>query len=460
MEHALSNTTEIQLFEEDFFQDLIQREFKRIADCGQTYLDFTGGNLYPQSLLDKHFDMLKKNVLGNPHSTNPSSKLATQLVDEARQKVLDFFHAKDYYCVFTSNASGALKIVGESYPFHDDGVYVLLSDNHNSVNGIREYCKERGGDFEYAPIHYENLQMDEKAMGKLLAKHQLKKNKLLAFPAQSNVSGVKHDLTWIQKAQDLGWDVLLDAAAFVPTSKLDLKEVQPDFVSVSFYKIFGYPTGIGCLLIKKNKFDKLHKHWFAGGTVTLVSVNSQHHFLAKNHERFENGTVNYLDIPAITLGLEFIESIGIEKITERMESLTCYLAEKLKNIQHSNGNPIIKIFGPQDRKKTGGTIIMNFFDKNDNVYPFDDIQFKANQKNISIRSGCFCNPGIDEVNNCITTDELSAYFSSHDDGCYSDMNYFLNKMRGATRVSVGIATSKKDVDTFLDFVESLKDCDI
>lgn len=66
--------------------------------------------------------------------------------DETRQKVLDFFNAEDYYCVFTSNASGVLKIVGESYPFDDEGAYDLLSDNHNSVNGIREYCRERGGE--------------------------------------------------------------------------------------------------------------------------------------------------------------------------------------------------------------------------------------------------------------------------------------------------------------------------
>ena len=446
---------ELQLKHDALFENLIQAEFQRIAASGQTYLDYTGGNLYPASLLQNHFDLLKNNILGNPHSTNPSSQFATKLVDEARQKVLDFFNAEDYYCVFTSNASGALKIVGESYPFNDDGAYVLLSDNHNSVNGIREYCRERGGEFAYAPIHYEDLQMDKDAMYELLEKFNHKKNKLLAFPAQSNVSGVKHDLNLIQKAQDMGWDVMLDAAAFVPTSRLDLKKFQPDFVSLSFYKIFGYPTGIGCLLIKKNKFEKLVKHWFAGGTVTLVSVNSQHHFLAKNHERFENGTVNYLDIPAIKLGLEFIEEIGIDRITERIESLTCYLAQKLKGIKHSNGQAVVKLFGPKERKKTGGTLIMSFLDKNQAVQSFEEIEQKANQKLISIRSGCFCNPGIDEVNNCISTHELSDYFSSHQEGDYHDMIQYLNKMRGATRVSVGLSTSKKDLDTFIDFVQSL-----
>jgi selenocysteine lyase/cysteine desulfurase len=81
----------------------------------------------------------------------------------------------------------------------------------------------------------------------------------------------------------------------------------------------------------------------------------------------------------------------------------------------------------------------------------------ANAKNISIRSGCFCNPGLDETNNCLTTDEIAKYFSSRESGDYQDMIHFLNKMRGATRVSVGWASTQKDLDAFLEFVGSLRD---
>ena len=80
---------------------------------------------------------------------------------------------------------------------------------------------------------------------------------LFAYPAQSNFSGVKHPLDLVARAQTKGWDVLLDAAAFVPTNRLDLTAVQPDFVSVSFYKMFGYPTGVGALLIRRSVFRKV-----------------------------------------------------------------------------------------------------------------------------------------------------------------------------------------------------------
>ena len=439
---------------EAFFENLAKNEFSRLADKKHVYLDYTGGNLYAQSLLDKHFNLLSKNVLGNPHSSNPSSQKATQLVNEAREKVISFFNASDYHCIFTQNASGALKIIGECYPFEQDGSFLLLADNHNSVNGIREYCQRKDGKFQYAKIQYEDLQINKELLSDLLTSSSPARNKLFAFPAQSNVSGVKHDLSWIKTAQEYGWDVLLDAAAYVPTNKLDLKEIQPDYVSISFYKIFGYPTGLGCLFVKKSKFNKLVKPWFAGGTVTLVGVGAPYHYLAENHERFENGTINYLDIPAIKTGLEFMEEVGVDRLNERTSSLMHYLFTGLTKLRHDNGKEIVKIFGPKDRNKTGSNLILNIFDEEGHLIPFEFFEEMANEQNISIRSGCFCNPGIDEINNCLTNDELSNYFLSRDKGNYEDMIAFLKKMRGATRVSVGMATTKNDLDVFLDFVNS------
>lgn len=444
-----------QLTHNQFFEILRNVEYKRLDKHSHTYLDFTGGNLYAKSQLMEHQELLINNILGNPHSTNPSSQLATKLVEEARKKVIEFFNAEDYFCIFTQNASNALKIVGESYPFSQDSHFMLLADNHNSVNGIRQFCLSKGGKVTYAPIYYENLRMDENFVLEKLQQENHCANKLFAFPAQSNVSGVKHDLKWIETAHENGWDVLLDAAAFVPTNKLDLKLVKPDFVSVSFYKIFGYPTGIGCLLVNKDKFHKLQKPWFAGGTVSLVSVNSIHHFLINNHERFEDGTLNYLDIPAVKIGLDYIDDIGIEKINERVSSMRKYLFDNLENLKHDNGKPLLHIFGPKDHGNIGGTMILGFYNEAGGRYQFEQIEALANEKNISLRSGCFCNPGIDETNNCLTDAELAKYYSSHNNGNYKDMMYYLGKMRGATRISVGIATVKKDLDVFIEFAKGL-----
>ena len=450
------DSSETELAHDTFFNTLRATNYSRLDKDGHVYLDYTGGNLYSSTQLNEHFEQLSKNTFGNPHSTNPTSKLSTRLVKEAREKVISFFNAEDYYCVFTPNASGALKIIGECYPFNKDGQFLLFSDNHNSVNGIREYCNRSGGSHEYVPMNHEDLGVSEETLNEYLNKSN-KENKLFAYPAQSNVSGIKHSLDWIEKAQSKGWDVLLDAAAFVPSSILDLKKYSPDFVSISFYKIFGYPTGLGCLLIKKSSFPKLEKKWFAGGTVSLASVNSPHHFLIDNHERFENGTINYLDIPALKIGLDYIETIGMTRLNERVESLMNYLQTNLKELCHNNGQKQLDIFGHPNRENTGGTMIMCFKNPDGSKIGFEKIEELANEKHISIRSGCFCNPGIDETNNCISTEEMTKYFTSRESGNYSDMINHLQKMRGATRISVGIATNQNDLDSFISFIKSLKD---
>lgn len=450
------NNVDNSLQHEAYFNDLRKREYGRLDREKHVYLDYTGGNLYAKSQVDQHLKELEGHTFGNPHSTNPTSQYATKRVEEARNKVLDFFNAHNYYCIFTQNASMALNIVGESYPFGSDGHFLLFTDNHNSVNGIREYCLRQGGVYQHVPMNYDDLTVSETDLMQLLSASNAR-NKLFAFPAQSNVSGIKHDLSWIGTAQELGWDVLLDAAAFVPTSKLDLSLFTPDFVSVSFYKIFGYPTGIGCLLVKKSSFEKLQKKWFAGGTVRLASAITPFHFLTDNHERFENGTVNYLDIPALTIGLNHIERIGMQRISERIASLITYLYSNLKELKHSNGEPQLDIFGLPGTEKSGGTMIMCFRNPDGSKIGFEAVEELANARGISIRSGCFCNPGLDETNNCLSTQEISNYFTGRSSGDYYDMIKTLQKMRGATRVSVGIATTKADLDTFIGFTQSFRD---
>src|SRR5204863_2143767 len=90
---------------------------------------------------------------------------------------------------------------------------------------------------------------------------------LFAYPAQSNFSGVQHPLGWVDLTQAAGYDVLLDAAAFVPGNPLDLSAVRPEFVTVSFYKMFGFPTGVGCLLARRDALARLRRPWFSGGTI-------------------------------------------------------------------------------------------------------------------------------------------------------------------------------------------------
>ena len=126
--------------------ELRRSDFSRLDRSGHVYLDYTGGGLYAESQLREHLRLLQDGVFGNPHSINPTSAASTELVERARASVLDFFRAspEEYEAIFTPNATGALRLVGEAYPFHRGDRFLLTFDNHNSVNGIREFARARG----------------------------------------------------------------------------------------------------------------------------------------------------------------------------------------------------------------------------------------------------------------------------------------------------------------------------
>ncbi|HEX5439499.1 MAG TPA: aminotransferase class V-fold PLP-dependent enzyme, partial [Ktedonobacterales bacterium] len=325
--------------------DLRASEYGRLDQHGHVYLDYTGGGLYAESQVRAHMDLLREQVFGNPHSTNPTSMASTEHVHRARAAILAFFNASpdEYEVIFTQNASGALKLVGESYPFAEGDRYLLTFDNHNSVNGIREFACAAGASVTYTPVLPPDMRIDAETLEGNLQTAQPGKHNLFAYPAQSNFSGVQHDLSWIARAHELGWDVLLDAAAFAPSNRLDLGQWRPDFVPLSFYKMFGYPTGVGCLIARREALAKLRRPWFAGGTITVASVQGDKYYFADGPEAFEDGTLNYLSLPAIEIGLQHLQRIGMDTIHTRVTSLTGWLLRELAALKHSSGEPLARI---------------------------------------------------------------------------------------------------------------------
>lgn len=443
---------------------LRQREFARLDEAGHVYLDYTGGGLYAASQLDAHLHMLQHSILGNPHSENPSSLASTDHIEATRQRILDFFDAPqdEYEVIFTLNASGALKLVGESYPFEEGSRYVLIADNHNSVNGIREFAVSKGASVDYVPLG-NDLRVDPATLETILDGADPTTANLFSYPAQSNFSGVKHALDWIERAHALGYDVLLDAAAYAPTNPLSLREVKPDFVSLSFYKMFGYPTGVGALLARRKALAKLVRPWFAGGTVRFVSTQNQtERLLHLSGEAFEDGTLNYLHIPAVKTGLDFLDEVGVGAIQAHVAHLTEMLLTGLSSLTHTNGEPITRIYGPHETTGRGGTVAFNVLDPQGDEVDFKVVEQRANEWNISIRTGCFCNPGAAESAFDYVAQEAYACFNEMTPADFTLQQFSVclhNMPVGAVRVSVGLPTNEADVNTFLKLMASFVDCD-
>lgn len=436
----------------------------RLDASGHVYLDYTGGGLYAASQVSEHAELLAGGVFGNPHSHNPTSLAATALVKRARCAVFEYFNADpaEYEVIFTQNASGALKLVGEAYPFCDGARYLVSYDNHNSVNGIREFAARCGAEIVYVPVNAPDLRLDARLVEEGLEKLAPGRPGLFAYPAQSNFSGVQHPLEWVELARSRGFDVLLDSAAFVPTNRLDLSAVKPDFVPVSFYKMFGYPTGLGALIARRETLSKLKHPWFAGGTITLASVGAGTHQLAPGHAGFEDGTLDYLGLPAIEIGLRHLSEIGIDTIHARVTALADWLLEQMRSLTHSNGAPMVRIFGPEVMEGRGATIAFYLLDPTGAVYDVYRIERLAGDEGISIRTGCFCNPGDGEVAHAITADEMNECFNEPSAvmtlaDCQRLIEDATGKVPNTIRASLGWASNFADVLRFREFLAGFRD---
>ena len=440
-------------------------EYARLDRSGQAYLDYTGAGQYADAQIRAHVQLLRGSVFGNPHSGSAASIAATSWVDRVRVAVLRFFHASpdEYQVAFTPNATGALKLAGEAYPFGPGGRFLVSMDNHNSVNGIREFARARGASTTYVPLARETLTLDRAFVLAELGRAPAAGSGLFAYPAQSNFSGVQHPLELIDEAHAAGWDVLLDAAAFVPTHRLDLERWKPDFVAISFYKMFGYPTGVGCLLVRRPMLDRLHRPWFAGGTVRIASVQADAHFIKKDAAGFEDGTVNFLSLPAVAAGLETMERAGMDVIRERVRCLAGWTLARMQEIRHANGRPLVHVHGPKTMEGRGGCIAFNLSDPDGAAVDIDRVEALANAAKISLRTGCFCNPGAGEAAFGVGPAEIEGYFrDGPSEGI--DFDELRARMRrehgrevGAVRISLGMASNFADVHRFLSFLATFVD---
>src|SRR5215469_3490199 len=188
--------------------ELRASEYGNLDEGGHIYLDYTGAGLAARSQLLAHSRRLSTGCYGNPHSENPTSTASTLLVERARAAILRYFNAAadDYTVIFTPNATGAFRLVSEAYPFLRGTRFVLTADNHNSVNGIREFAKARGARVAYVPLTAPELRIGDDAVFAALGRGRGglgqgqgrgRGRGLFAYPAQSNFSGVQHPLRWV-----------------------------------------------------------------------------------------------------------------------------------------------------------------------------------------------------------------------------------------------------------------------
>ncbi|XP_068092775.1 molybdenum cofactor sulfurase [Hyperolius riggenbachi] len=448
--------------------DMRKKEYSRIGDM--VFLDHVGTALFPESLLQNFMADLTENVYGNPHSNNLASKLTYDTIEHVRYRILQHFNtsAEDYTVIFTSGSTGALKLLADTFPWTpatsstEASHFCYLTDNHTSVVGIRGAIKRLN--VPSVAVTPEHLQLEKKTIN--TKPHNNSTSHLFCYPALSNHSGTKYPLSWIRKiksgnmkpiAVPGNWFVLLDAASFVSTSPLDLATHRPDFVTVSFYKIFGFPTGLGALIVSNQVAGLLKKHYFGGGTAAAY-LPMEDFFVPKESisTRFEDGTVSFLDIIALKHGFDTLQRLtgGMEKIKNHTHSLASYTYSVLSALRYANGKPVVCVY-TDTKVRTydvqGPVINFNVLDENGGVIGYTQVDKLASLYNIHFRTGCFCNGGACQKLLGLTTDEIKSNLQAGH-VCGDDMDIINGRPTGSVRISFGFMSTFEDAQAFLHFI--------
>ncbi|KAJ2556845.1 hypothetical protein EV175_001731 [Coemansia sp. RSA 1933] len=436
------------------------------------FLDHAGSTLYAASHIRAHAEEMLCQIPANPHSRHAASQWTQAKIDYARDRLLAFFgtSARKYAVVFTANATAAIRLAGELTPMDPDGgVFCYTQESHTSVVGLRNMAAERGvavRPAEFSQIY--NISSPKNTHG----------SSLLAYPAQCNFSGERFPLGVSDEihsvyAQNLDYDskehipwwVLVDAAAYAATSPLALDKLEngPDFVALSMYKLFGAPTGLGVLLIKRSSIPYLNtKRWyFGGGSVAgLVFDRQWQTFRHDIESRMEDGTVNFQDIISIHHALDAYERNygSIYNVSLHVSSVVRYSEHAMGTLCHSNGLPMCLIYGHADGCDYGPTVAFNVKDAQGRYVGYVEVERLAVMAGISLRAGRFCNPGAAQKWLNLGADDIIKY-SSFGFICGDDHDLYNGKPLGALRISFGAMTSKTDIDMFCDFlVRHFKDC--
>ncbi|KAK5090521.1 hypothetical protein LTR05_000694 [Lithohypha guttulata] len=428
---------------------------------GTTYLDHAGTTPYATSTIEAWTAELTTNLFGNPHSASAASQLSTIRIDDIRLKVLRFFNASpdDFDVVFVANATAAIKLVAEAFRDSPHGFrYGYHADSHTSLVGCRELAMQGSQcleDDNHVDKWISNIPHAHRAPDRL---------QLLAYPGQSNMTGRQLPLNWPQRireaASKTGQKIytLLDAASFVSTSPLDLsnKQVVPDFVALSFYKIFGFPD-LGALLVRKESADVLmNKAYFAGGTVDAVTTSTRNWYARREtiHSALEEGTLPFHNI----LGLDHAMNTHARLFgsMERVSRHTNYLRNQARNYlaaaRHGNGTSVCTIYEHAQQGKYGPILAFNLKDSLGRIVSASEVEKLCIVKGIQLRTGGLCNPGGVSRHLGLTDGQiLSNYRSGY--RCGGQSHLVDGTPTGVIRISFGAMSTNSDLQAFIKFIE-------
>lgn len=339
------------------------------------YLDSAATSQKPQIVIDainEYYESYNSNI---HRGIYPIAEKATQAVEDVRKKVARFINAEfPEEIIFTKGTTEGINLVayawGEEYVSAGDVVVTSVMEHHSNFVPWQQLAKRKKAKFRVVDITSEGLLNEEEIL------EATKNAKVFAFSSVSNMLGtitsVKTLIEKIRK-QNPRIVILVDGAQEAPHRKIDVKDLDCDFLVFSGHKMLA-ETGIGVLYGKKAILEKMQPFLFGGGMIREAATE-QTTFADLPH-RFEAGTINIAGIISLGTAIDYLENIGLDKIIAYERILTEHCIREIRGVS---------MYGPRDIEKRAGLVSFTL----DGVHAHDVSQVLANS-GVCVRAGHHC----------------------------------------------------------------------
>ncbi len=394
----------------------IRKDFKILAlelyGKPLIYLDSACMALKPKKVIEVMNQYYYENPACGGRSVHKLGTKVTIRTDSARERIKEFLNAKESKeIVFTRNTTEGINLVARCFDFQKGDVVLTTDREHNSNMAPWHLMKELKGINHEIVKSADDCTFDMEAFEERMGKGV----RMVSMVHTANLEGYTIPAKEIIKvAHDHGALVMLDASQSAAHSKIDVQDLDVDFIAFSIHKMCG-PTGMGVLYGKYELLKDLSPFIVGGDTVADTSYVSTKYLDPPN--RFEAGLQNYAGIMGSGAAIQYINKIGMDNIHEHEIKLNRIITEKL------NGIPSVHILGPKKPELRGGIVSFTV----DDMDPHDIAMILDEVANIMIRSGMHC---------------VHSWFNSHG-------------INGSARASVYLYNTEEEAKIFGDTLKEI-----
>jgi len=392
------------------------RDGKRLV-----YLDSGATSQKPWAVINAESDFYSKHNAAVHRGAHQLAEEATDAYEGARAIVAEFLGAQDNEIIFTKSATESINAVayamGNAEPGNrfaltaSDSIVVTEMEHHANLIPWQQLAKRTGAQLKWFKVNQDS-RLDLSNIDQVITAN----TKVVAITHQSNVLGTINPLDAIVKrAHEVGAVVVLDACQSVPHMRVNVVDLDVDFLAFSGHKSVG-PTGVGILWGKSELLSELPPFLTGGSMVTSVTMESA--TWAEAPQKFEAGVPNMAQAVGLGAALNYLSNIGMDAIAEHERSLTGYALDKLLQI------PGLRIVGPQDNVDRGAALSFTIKD----IHPHDVGQYVDSQ-GIAVRTGHHCAWPLTKIMNVPATTRASFYLYNDE----QDVDALVEALLGAQK---------------------------